>query len=99
MKRHVNMLKPLLVFDEGLISETLIDLYSKQGIVAEPAGAASIAALEVLSDYIKGKTICCIISGGNNDINRMPEMEERALIYDGIKHYFCRQFPTTSWCS
>ena len=83
----------LIGVDEGLISETLIDLYSKQGIVAEPAGAASVAALEVLSDYIKGKTICCIISGGNNDINRMPEMEELALIYDGIKHYFVVNFP------
>jgi len=83
----------LIGVDEGLISETLIDLYSKQGIVAEPAGAASVAALEVLSDYIKGKTICCIISGGNNDINRMLEMEERALIYDGIKHYFVVNFP------
>lgn len=83
----------LIGVDEGLISETIIDLYSKQGIVAEPAGAASVAALEVLSEFIKGKTICCIISGGNNDINRMPEMEERALIYDGIKHYFIVNFP------
>ena len=83
----------LIGVDEGLISETIIDLYSKQGIVAEPAGAASVAALEVLSEFIKGKTICCIISGGNNDINRMPEMEERALIYDGIKHYFVVNFP------
>ena len=89
-RKHV---ETLIGVDEGLISETLIDLYSKQGIVAEPAGATSIAALEVLSDYIKGKTICCIISGGNNDINRMPEMEERALIYDGIKHYFVVNFP------
>ena len=80
-RQHV---QTLVGVDEGLISETLIDLYSKQGIVAEPAGAASIASLEVLAEYIKGKTICCIISGGNNDINRMPEMEERALIYDGI---------------
>ena len=83
----------LLGVDEGLISETIIDLYSKQGIVAEPAGAASIAALEVMKDKIKGKTICCVISGGNNDINRMPEMEERALIYDGVKHYFVVNFP------
>ena len=83
----------LIGVNEGLISETLIDLYSKQGLVAEPAGAASVAALEVLREYIKGKTICCVISGGNNDINRMPEMEERALIYDGIKHYFIVNFP------
>ncbi len=83
----------LVGVDEGLISETLIDMYSKQGIIAEPAGAASIAALEVMKDDIKGKTIVCIISGGNNDINRMQEMEERALIYDGVKHYFVVNFP------
>ncbi|MBP2624075.1 threonine ammonia-lyase IlvA [Streptococcus oricebi] len=89
-RKHV---RHLLGVDEGLISETIIDLYSKQGIVAEPAGAASIAALEVMREQIKGKTVCCVISGGNNDINRMPEMEERALIYDGVKHYFVVNFP------
>lgn len=89
-KQHVTH---LVGVDEGLISETVIDLYSKQGIVAEPAGAASIAALEGLKETIKGKTICCVVSGGNNDINRMQEMEERALIYDGIKHYFVVNFP------
>lgn len=89
-RKHVER---LIGVDEGWISETIIDLYSKQGIVAEPAGAASIAALELLKDEIKGKTVCCVISGGNNDINRMPEMEERALIYDGVKHYFVINFP------
>lgn len=83
----------LIGVDEGRISETILDLYSKLGIVAEPAGAATIAALEVIKDQIKGQTICCIISGGNNDINRMPEMEERALIYEGVKHYFVVNFP------
>lgn len=89
-RKHVDQ---LIGVDEGWISETILDLYSKQGIVAEPAGAAAIAALEVIKDDIKGKTICCIISGGNNDINRMPEMEERALIYAGLKHYFVVNFP------
>ncbi|HEM5209148.1 TPA: threonine ammonia-lyase IlvA [Streptococcus suis] len=83
----------LIGVDEGWISGTILDLYSKLGIVAEPAGAATLAALEVVKDQIKGQTICCIISGGNNDINRMPEMEERALIYEGIKHYFVVNFP------
>lgn len=89
-RKHVDR---LLGVDEGWISETILDLYSKQGIVAEPAGAATIAALEGMKDDIKGKTICCIISGGNNDINRMPEMEERALLYAGLKHYFVVNFP------
>ncbi|WP_155964316.1 threonine ammonia-lyase IlvA [Streptococcus ruminantium] len=83
----------LIGVNEGWISGTILDLYSKLGIVAEPAGAATIAALDVIKDQIKGQTICCIISGGNNDINRMPEMEERALIYEGIKHYFVVNFP------
>ena len=33
----------LLGVDEGLISETLIDMYSKVGTIAEPAGAASVS--------------------------------------------------------
>ncbi|HFI0150207.1 TPA: threonine ammonia-lyase IlvA [Streptococcus suis] len=89
-RKHVDR---LVGVDEGWISGTILDLYSKLGIVAEPAGAATIAALEVIKEQIKGQTICCIISGGNNDINRMPEMEERALIYEGIKHYFVVNFP------
>ncbi|HEL1611990.1 TPA: threonine ammonia-lyase IlvA [Streptococcus suis] len=89
-RKHVDK---LVGVDEGWISGTILDLYSKLGIVAEPAGAATVAALEVVKDKIKGQTICCIISGGNNDINRMPEMEERALIYEGIKHYFVVNFP------
>ena len=55
MKLHVNMLIVSWEFDEGLISETLIDMYSKVGTIAEPAGAASVAALEVIKDEIKEK--------------------------------------------
>lgn len=79
--------------DEGLISSTILDLYSKQGIVVEPAGAASVAALELIKDDIKGQTVVCVISGGNNDINRMQEIEEKSLIYEGLKHYFVVNFP------
>lgn len=83
----------LVHVDEGLISSTILDLYSKQGIVVEPAGAASVAALEIIKDDIKSQTVVCIISGGNNDINRMQEIEEKSLIYEGLKHYFVVNFP------
>lgn len=83
----------LISVDEGLISSTILELYSKQGIVVEPAGAASVAGLERIKDEIKGKTVVCIISGGNNDINRMQEIEEKSLIYEGLKHYFVVNFP------
>ncbi|MGX7329343.1 threonine ammonia-lyase IlvA [Enterococcus bulliens] len=78
---------------EGEICQTILDLYSKQAIVVEPAGALSVAALEQMKEQIKGKTVVCVISGGNNDISRMEEIEERALIYQGLKHYFLVNFP------
>ena len=40
----------MLAVDEGLISQTILELYSKLGIVAEPAGATSVAALELIKD-------------------------------------------------
>lgn len=83
----------LMTVDEGLVCSTILELYSKQAIVAEPAGALSVAALEAMKDEIKGKTVICIISGGNNDINRMAEIEERSLIYQGLMNYFVINFP------
>ncbi|MDN6062128.1 MAG: threonine ammonia-lyase IlvA, partial [Staphylococcus simulans] len=82
-----------LQIDEGAVCSTILDMYSKQAIVAEPAGALSVSALEQYRDQIKGKTVVCIISGGNNDINRMKEIEERSLLYEEMKHYFIFNFP------
>ncbi|WP_210134938.1 threonine ammonia-lyase IlvA [Staphylococcus sp. GDX8P80P] len=79
--------------DEGAVCSTILDMYSKQAIVAEPAGALSVAALENYKKEIRGKTVVCVISGGNNDINRMKEIEERSLLYEEMKHYFILNFP------
>ncbi|ANK36810.1 threonine dehydratase [Staphylococcus sp. AntiMn-1] len=68
-------------------------MYSKQAIIAEPAGALSITALEIIQAEIKGKTVVCVVSGGNNDINRMKEIEERSLLFEEMKHYFILNFP------
>lgn len=78
---------------EGLICATILKVYNENALVVEPAGALSIAALEQHKEQIKGKTVVCIISGGNNDITRMEEMKERALLYQGLKHYFIIRFP------
>ncbi|MGX7263240.1 threonine ammonia-lyase IlvA [Enterococcus crotali] len=83
----------LLAVDEGQVCSTILELYTKQAIVVEPAGALSVSALELIKDDIRGKTVVCIISGGNNDINRMEEIEERSLIFEGLKHYFVINFP------
>ncbi len=78
---------------EGLICSTILQLYNENALVVEPAGALSIAALEQHKEEIKGKTVVCIVSGGNNDITRMEEMKERALLHQGLKHYFIIRFP------
>ncbi|MCV67687.1 threonine ammonia-lyase [Listeria monocytogenes] len=77
---------------EGAVCSTILDMYTKQAIVAEPAGALSVAALETYHEEIKDKTVVCIVSGGNNDINRMQEIEERSLLHEGLKHYFIVNF-------
>ena len=79
--------------DEGKVCETILQLYNKDAIVLEPAGALSISALELYKEQIKGKTVVCIVSGSNNDITRMEEIKERALLYNGLKHYFMVKFP------
>lgn len=82
----------IIVIPEGKICTTMIDLYQNEGIIAEPAGALSISALDFVKRAIKGKTVVCILSGGNNDILRYPEIMERSLVYLGRKHYFLIEF-------
>ena len=78
---------------EGAICSSILKLYNEEAIVVEPAGAVSIAALEQLKDKIKGKTVGVIVCGGNNDVNRTQEITERAMLYEGKKHYFIIRFP------
>lgn len=78
---------------EGKICQTILEMYNKDAIVAEPAGVMSIAALDDFKDEIKGKTVVCLVSGSNNDITRTAEIKERALLYANLKHYFIIKFP------
>ena len=78
---------------EGKICQTILEMYNKDAIVAEPAGVMSLAVLDDFKDEIKGKTVVCLVSGSNNDITRTPEIEERALLYANLKHYFIIKFP------
>jgi threonine dehydratase len=87
-----DVLTDMLLVPEGKVSSTILQLYNEDAIVAEPAGALSIAALDQYADHIKGKKVVCILSGGNNDIDRMQEIKERSLLYEGLKHYFIVRF-------
>lgn len=86
------VLDQLVTVDEGKVCTTILNLYNENAIVVEPAGALSISALDDFRDEIKGRTVVCIVSGSNNDIDRMQEIKERSLLYEGLKHYFIIRF-------
>ncbi|KQL35743.1 threonine ammonia-lyase IlvA [Psychrobacillus sp. FJAT-21963] len=83
----------IVLVPEGKVCTTILDLYNKHAIIAEPAGALPVTALDLYQDQIKGKTVVCIISGGNNDIGRMQEIKEKSLMHEGLLYYFIVKFP------
>ena len=87
-----NLLEDVLLVPEGKASSSILHLYNEDAIVAEPAGVLSIAALDQLGAKLNAKKVVCILSGGNNDIDRMQEIMERSLLYEGLKHYFIVRF-------
>lgn len=88
-----NYLEEVILVPEGRICTKIMQLYNSDAIVLEPAGALSIAALDYYKGHLKGKNVVCVISGGNNDIERMPDFKERSLIFEGLKHFFIIKFP------
>jgi threonine dehydratase len=91
-----NNIAQIVLVPEGRICTQILRLYNRDAIITEPAGTLAIAALDFVDFELKGKNIVCIVSGGNNDIERMPEIKERSLIYEGLKHYFMIKFPQRS---
>lgn len=88
-----NVVHDIIPVPEGKVCTTILELYNEHAIVAEPAGALPIAALDFYQDQIKGKSVVCVVSGGNNDISRMQEIKEKSLIYEGLLYYFIVNFP------
>lgn len=86
------LIEKVLLVPEGKVCSMMIELYQNEGIIAEPAGALTLSALDLIADEIKGKTVVCVLSGGNNDILRYPEIMEKSLVYQGRKHYFLIEF-------
>lgn len=86
------VINEMVLVNEGKVCSTILKLYNEDAIVVEPAGALSIAALDDFAAAIKGKTVVCIVSGSNNDIDRMQEIKERSLQFEGLKHFFLIRF-------
>jgi len=69
---------------EGKICSTILEMYNDEGIIVEPAGAMSLAVLDAYAEQIKGKQVLCIVSGGNNDIARIQDIQKRSFVYEGL---------------
>lgn len=87
-----DVLDEMHLVPEGKVCSSILKLYNEDALVVEPAGAMSIAALDAFAETIRGKNVVCIVSGSNNDIDRMQEIKERSLQYEGLKHYFLIRF-------
>lgn len=87
-----DVLDKMSLVPEGRICSTILRLYNEEAIVVEPAGALSMACLDDFKEEIRGKKVVCVVSGSNNDIDRMQEIKERSLLYEGLKHYFIIRF-------
>lgn len=83
----------VLIAPENRICITMLDLLNVEGLVLEPAGALSLDVLDSLRDQIAGKTVVCIVSGGNFDFERLPEVKERAMRFAGTKKYLLLRLP------
>ncbi|PKP00504.1 MAG: threonine dehydratase [Bacteroidetes bacterium HGW-Bacteroidetes-8] len=90
------VLDDVVAVPEGAVCSSILELYNRNAIVVEPAGALSITALPFYANQIVGKNVVCIVSGSNNDIGRTEEIRERSLLYEGLKHYFIIRFPQRS---
>lgn len=79
---------------ENRVCATIIEMLNVEGVVLEPAGALAIDALKDLrADEVAGKTVVLVVSGGNFDFERLPDVKERALRFEGLKKYFIFRFP------
>jgi threonine dehydratase len=79
---------------ENRLCATMIEMLNVEGVVLEPAGALAIDALKDFpKKEIRGRTVVCVVSGGNFDFERLPDVKERALRFEGLKKYFIIRFP------
>lgn len=78
---------------ENRVSSTILEYLKEDWIVTEPAGALATDSLKDLKDKIEWKTVVVIVSWGNFDFERLPELKERSLKFEWLKKYFLINFP------
>jgi threonine dehydratase len=81
----------VLIAPEDRVCGAMLEMLNVEGIVLEPAGALAVDALRDLD--LAGRTVVAIASGGNFDFERLPDVKERALRWEGRKKYYVLRLP------
>lgn len=73
----------IVTVSEDEICAAILQLLEKEKVVAEGAGATSVAAVMFNKVPVKGKKVVCIVSGGNIDVTILNRVVERGLAKSG----------------
>ncbi|MCQ2487335.1 MAG: threonine ammonia-lyase [Clostridia bacterium] len=73
----------IVTVTEDEIAAAILALIEKQKLIAEGAGAVSVAAVMFDKVPVKGKKVCCLVSGGNIDVTILSRVIERGLLKSG----------------
>lgn len=68
---------------EDEIAAAILALIEQQKLIAEGAGAVSVAAAMFNKVDVKGKKVCCLVSGGNIDVTILSRVIKRGLLKSG----------------
>lgn len=80
IKKYVD---DIFTVTEDEIASAILALIERKKMIAEGAGAVSVAAVMHNKLPEKGKKILCIVSGGNIDVNRLSRVIVRGQMNDG----------------
>ena len=73
----------IVTVTEDEIATAILSLLEKQKVIAEGAGAVSVAAVLFNKLPLQGKKVVCIVSGGNIDVNILSRVITRGLVTSG----------------
>ncbi len=73
----------IVTVSEDEIANAVLALIEKQKLIAEGAGALSVAAAIFNKLPIEGKKTVCLVSGGNIDVNILSRVINRGLMKEG----------------
>ena len=69
----------ILTVTDDELATAILTLIEKQKLISEGAGAVSVAAALFNKFPLKGKKVCCLVSGGNIDVTILSRVIDRGL--------------------